>query len=264
MSNITQRAVYENKEVVIGNTTIGQDEEGRYCLNDVHKAGGEEITKAPAQWMRHGASKELQEVIMLKSTINPVETKPGRTGGTYAVKALVYAYAMWISPGFHLMVIEAYDRMVTEGVAIHENAAQDLLNNSLKYLQTLVGQAQALVEENARLAQQIEEDVSKVEYYDAVKSAVNCQTMEQVAKKYGVGTHTLYQLLRDSKVLRSTMDNPPYQRYIDSGHFKVEGRVFRVYGKTRQYNRTMVTGKGEIYIGKLLRKAGLVPEANAA
>jgi anti-repressor protein len=75
-----------------------------------------------------------------------------------------------------------------------------------------------------------------VEYYDAVKSAVNCQTMEQVAKKYGVGTHTLFKLLRESKVLRSTLDYPPYQQYIDSGHFKVEGRVYQVDGKVRQYN----------------------------
>lgn len=153
--------------------------------------------------------------------------------------------------------------VVTAGVAVHESAAQ-LLNNSLKYLQTLAGQAQALVEDYARLAQKIEEDASKVEYYDAVKSAVNCQTMEQVAKKYGVGTQTLYKLLRERKVLRNAMDNPPYQQYIDSGHFKVEGRVYHVDGKVRQYNRTMVTGKGEIYIGKLLRKAGLLPEGNAA
>lgn len=146
----------------------------------------------------------------------------------------------------------------------HENAAQDLLNNSLKYLQALVGQAQVLVEDNVRLAQKIEEDAPKVEFYDAVNSAVNCQTMEQVAKKYGVGTHTLFKLLRDSKVLRDTLDSPPYQRYIDSGHFKVEGRVYQVAGKVRQYNRTMVTGKGEIYIGKLLRKTGLLTEGNAA
>jgi hypothetical protein len=33
--------------------------------------------------------------------------------------------------------------VVTDDVAVHESAAQDLLNNSLKYLQALAGQAQA-------------------------------------------------------------------------------------------------------------------------
>ncbi|WP_053117166.1 phage antirepressor KilAC domain-containing protein [Pseudomonas sp. P1.31] len=264
MRNIVNLTNHQYKKVVIGDITIEQDDEGRYCLNDVHKAGGGAITKSPAQWMRHGAFKELQEEIMLKSTINPVETKPGRTGGTYVVKALVYAYAMWISPGFHLKVIEAYDRFVKDGVAVHESAAQDLLINPLKYLQPLLARAQELMEENTRLEQAAEENVPKVEYYEAVKNAVNCQTMEQVAKKYEIGTNRLFKFLRDRKVLRNTADNPPYQNQIESGRFKVEGKEYKYDGKVYLYSQTMVTGKGEIYIGKLLREAGLLPENEAA
>lgn len=40
-----------------------------------------------------------------------IESKRGRTGGTYAQKDIAFAFASWISPQFHLFVIKDYERL---------------------------------------------------------------------------------------------------------------------------------------------------------
>lgn len=107
-----------SKQLTVCGVTIKQDAEGRYCLNDLHKAAGGEPKHKPAEWLRYSTAKDLiDELKVGNPTLYPLATAMGRFGGTFVVKELVYAYAMWISPKFHLEVIRSYDRLATEGVA---------------------------------------------------------------------------------------------------------------------------------------------------
>lgn len=111
-----------NTELTILSTTIRQDDQGRYCLNDCHKAAGGDKSKQPAFWVRNAQTQALVEEIRASANLQTplAKTNDGANNGTYACKELVYAYAMWISPSFNLHVIRAFDALVTGQITSDE------------------------------------------------------------------------------------------------------------------------------------------------
>lgn len=123
MSNLTQNLVNPNTQpLTIGEFSIRQDEDGRYCLNDLHKASGFDKKHQPAYFIRNQQTKDL--IAEIENPSNGAsanlqmpavgKVNDGKNNGTYVVKELVYSYAMWISAKFHLQVIRAYDAMVMQ------------------------------------------------------------------------------------------------------------------------------------------------------
>lgn len=101
--------------IIISDIQIHQDPEGRYSLNDLHKASGGDDRHKPAFWLRIDQTKEvIKEVIKLQiCNFQPINVMRGCKGGTYVCRELVYSYAMWVSASFHVAVIRAYDALVT-------------------------------------------------------------------------------------------------------------------------------------------------------
>ena len=97
---------------ILDDTYVRQDEHGRYSLNDLHQAGGGDPIHRPNQFLRLDQAKALLAE-METAQICAVSTTEGRGGGTYVARELVYAYAMWISPAFHLKVIQTFDAVMT-------------------------------------------------------------------------------------------------------------------------------------------------------
>ncbi|EPU4808093.1 KilA-N domain-containing protein [Vibrio cholerae] len=125
-------------EAIVCNISIRQDQQGRYSLNDLHKASGKASKHRPQFWLANEQTKELVHELTkegipalvendkagipalhdnkkteIKLSGEPVIVKHGGLGaGTWVCKELVYAYAMWISAKFHLQVIRAFDALV--------------------------------------------------------------------------------------------------------------------------------------------------------
>ena len=100
--------------LIVCNTIVREDLEDRYCLNDLHKASGNNPKDKPSNWLRSDKTKEfIEELQQFSETRSVIEAvNGGIEPGTYAIKEIVYAYAMWISPKFQVQVIRAYDDMV--------------------------------------------------------------------------------------------------------------------------------------------------------
>lgn len=116
-------ALQNSPSVTIGVIAIRQDADGRYSLNDLWKSAGGEKRHAPNEWLRNQQTADLvneltEPGIPGSEQKQPVITLKGGNvakQGTYVVRELVYAYAMWISPSFHLKVIHTFDAVMTGG-----------------------------------------------------------------------------------------------------------------------------------------------------
>ncbi|PWN56178.1 KilA-N domain-containing protein [Abyssibacter profundi] len=114
-------------QLTIGERTI-RARDGRFSLNDLHRASGGAERNTPNRWIRNRETqdliKEVEQTPDLASA--PIATKRGGHGaGTYACKELVYAYAMWISPKFHLHVIRAFDALQQHAPQAAQSAPAD-------------------------------------------------------------------------------------------------------------------------------------------
>lgn len=245
-----------NRPLVIDGMRIRRDAAGRYCLNDLHRASGGAIKDQPALWRRLGQTEDLVTELILSNGNStdpqslPIATVEGRNGGTYVVKELVYAYAMWISAAFHLRVIRAYDALVTappaDPMAVLNDPAQ---------LRALLGD---YATRTLELQQQVAEQAPKVEALERLSTARGELALTDAAKALQVRRKDLISWMQEHAWIhkREGTNWKAYQRRIESGHL-----VHRVVERgDRLFDQVLVTPKGLARLGQLRAGArGYVP-----
>ena len=238
-------------------TTIRQDAEGRFCLNDCHKAAiaaGHDYKATQVEHFTRNASTEglIQELLINgELEFEPVSSKAGRYGGTYACKELVYAYAMWISPAFHLTVIRAFDALVT-GVSPAQALVTNL-NDPAFLRQTLLGYTEkviALEAENAVLT-------PKAEGFDRFANSIGRTNLREVGKALKIGSQRGIELLRETKWIFRAQNGKwhAYADKIDAGYVEVKYATYtNTAGEEISTQQVFVTPKGMARLSTCLQQ----------
>ena len=100
--------------ITILDTSIRQDAEGRYSLNDLHRAAmaaagrdgnPNDDHQRPGRFFESAGVQDFVTVLNAENpAVSSVASVPGRRGGTYASELVVYRYAAWISPAFEALL----------------------------------------------------------------------------------------------------------------------------------------------------------------
>lgn len=118
----------------------------------------------------------------------------------------------------------------------------------------------ASVEENERLLETIEEQKPLVRFAETVSESSDSIEVGQFAKLINdenipLGRNKLFNWLRDNKYLQSgSHKNEPYQKYIDNNVFEVIEVPFKTPYGDKLTIKTLITGKGQIYLVEKLKK----------
>lgn len=224
----------------IAGTAIRQDDAGRYCLNDLHKASGGNPNHRPGEWLRNKQTQALAAEIGDAEipASAPIASIKGGDGaqGTYVAKELVYAYAMWISPAFNLKVIRAYDQLVTVPVA----DPMKVLNDPAAMRGLLLTYTERVI----ALESTIKEQAPAVEFTQAVVSAENPITIRDVAKSLQYRERLLRQKLREKGVLLA--DGTAAALYVTKGYLLNQPFTLPDSGKVKFSAK--VTGLGYVFL----------------
>lgn len=155
---------------------------------------------------------------------------------------------------------DKFERWIFDEVlpSIRQNGGYIMNQNELTPEQIV---ANALVVAQNILAQkdkQIAEMKPLVDFAEKVTNSADTIDMAEMAKLahdegIDIGRNRLIKWLKENKILMN--ENTPYQRYIESGYFKVvEVTKNTVFG-TQIHPKTVITGKGQVWLmNKLLKE----------
>ncbi|MGZ8171815.1 MULTISPECIES: KilA-N domain-containing protein [Methylobacter] len=211
--------------IVIANIAIRQDEEGRYFLNDLHKAAGGLQKHRPNYFLGNQQTQDLIYELALGGIpasdkikhLEPVNTVRSFfvDQGTYVVKELVYAYAMWISPAFQVQVIRAYDALVTGQHSAVPANIETRLDRMEGFMEQMAGNLCLMSEVSVQQAQKLEVTARyigllEINQKGKIKVTRTIEAQVLALRAQGMSMGDIAHILRISKATVSQLVNGKY------------------------------------------------------
>lgn len=242
------------RALTIADVDIRRDVAGRYCLNDLHRAAGGEKRHGPSYWITNAQTRAMIKEIGTTG-IPAVQSVEGAAGGTYVAKELVYAYAMWISPAFHLRVIRAYDAMQAPRPAPVELSRMQLIEIAMQAESERLQLEQA----NKQLQAAVEIAAPKAEALDRLAEADGMMNLTNAAKALQTPPQKLIAWMSGRKWIYRRPGGGHWVAYQDRIQFgylthKVT-TIHREDGSEKVVEAVRVTARGLARLSVLLGKA---------
>lgn len=229
--------------ITIADISIRQDAERRYSLNDLHRAAGGENRHRPSLWAENQQAQALVTEIESEAGIPAlVSVKGGASSGTFVSKELVYAYAMWISPAFHLKVIRAYDQMQTKP----QRDPVEFLNDPTAMRGLLLNYSEKVI----HLEGVVKEQQPKVEALDRIATANGSLCVTDAAKALQIPPRKLFDWLREHRWI--------YRRQGGAGWLGYQDRVM-----TNLLEHKVTTVQREDGMDKVIEQVRVTPKGLA-
>lgn len=235
--------------LIIAETSICQDSNGRYCLNDLHRAAGAEERHSPNRWTRTESYTSLVSELTPETAFAPsASIRGGIKPGTYVCKELVYAYAMWISPAFSLKVIRAYDAMASAPAFDPMHALSDpAMMRSL-----LLGYTEKVIVLEERVSA-LAPKARAFELFEVADGVVNLQT---AGKMLGQQPNKFIQKLRECGWIykrAGAKSNSAHVAKINAGYLEIKPYNYKKQDGTMCVSdQVMVTPKGLARLSMIL------------